>query len=86
MYQLRGSIPIILQVGNNFADHGEPTRACMIAEARGTNGTAAIYDGVVGESTIEKSVSSHWTGRGLARIAQKQKRPRSNPEPLGYKV
>jgi len=63
MYQLRGSIPIILQVGNNFADHGKPTRACMIAAARGTNGTAAIYDGVGGESTIEKSVSSHQTNR-----------------------
>lgn len=32
-----------LKVGNNFADQGTPTQACMIPTARGTNGATAKY-------------------------------------------
>jgi hypothetical protein len=39
-----------LVVGDNFADHGKPTRACTIPTARRPNGTAAIYERVVRES------------------------------------
>jgi hypothetical protein len=31
-----------LVVGNNFAQHGEPLRECMIGTAQGTNSTAVM--------------------------------------------
>jgi hypothetical protein len=33
-----------LVVRDSLADHGKPTRTCMIPTARGTNGMAVKYD------------------------------------------